>query len=109
MKHPAKLFDDLDILRLGKQHFPGASDRQILAFGRSLRGIAMTQLPGLEQQAKDAARLDFITTFGKPWMVQWAKKGNGPIRYRMIDDGEPWGKWHSTARDAIDAAMKEQP
>ena len=58
---------------------------------------------------KDAARLDFITTFGKPWMVQWSQTGSKPIRFRMLEDGEPWGQWHPTARQAIDAAIAAAP
>lgn len=56
-------------------------------------------------QQDDTRRLDFITTFGEPWMVQWEKRGSKPIRYRMLEDAEPYGKWHATARQAIDAAM----
>jgi hypothetical protein len=61
--------------------------------------------PAATVLSDDTRRLDFITTFGEPWMVQWEKRGNKPIRYRMLDDGEPWGTWHATARQAIDAAL----
>ena len=56
--------------------------------------------------AKDAERLDFITKAESTWHVQWSKRNGGPARYRMIDDGDPWGKWYDSARAAIDDAMK---
>jgi hypothetical protein len=51
----------------------------------------------------DTQRLDFIT--GTSWSVYWMQSGGKPKRYRMRDDGESWGQWHSTPRAAIDAAM----
>lgn len=59
------------------------------------------------EEAKDAARLDFITGLYNPWRVDVRKNHNEPIKYRMINDGEPWGKWHLSARAAIDAAMQK--
>lgn len=75
--------------------------------------IAAAPIPPAAQagDAADTARLDFITTFGVPWSVQWMKKGDKPVRFRMVDDGDPWGQWHPTARAAIDVAMmaKDKP
>lgn len=59
-------------------------------------------------EAKDTQRLDFITEFGSTWHVQWERRPNKPARFRMINDGEPFGKWHPTARAAIDAAIASQ-
>ena len=85
-------------------------------------GVVIERLSGLEketftlplylhpapanQDARDGERLDFITGLSDPWHVQARKKHGEPIKYRMINDGEPWGKWHNTARAAIDAAIE---
>ena len=54
--------------------------------------------------SQETKRLDFITG-NHAWFCQYMKNGDKPARYRMMDDGEPCGKWHSTAREAIDAAL----
>jgi hypothetical protein len=59
-----------------------------------------------DQDKRDAARLDFITEVESVWTVQWQQPEKMPARYRMIGNGEPWGEWYSTAREAIDAAMQ---
>lgn len=70
------------------------------------------QITALKQEkagsAKDTQRLDFICQFGQAWSVAWSKKGKGPVTYRMIEDGEFWGKKYPTAREAIDAAISAQ-
>ena len=51
------------------------------------------------------------------WQIQslhWAvtyepRRTTWPMRYRMLNDGEPWGQWHSTPGAAIDAAMLAYP
>lgn len=56
---------------------------------------------------RDKKRLDFLTEFGATWSVQWQRHGSKTVRYRMVNDGEAWGKWYSTPRAAIDAAMQQ--
>lgn len=57
-----------------------------------------------EALRKDAERLKFVTEGS--WFVRWKIKPGKQKRYQMINDGDPEGKWYSTAREAIDAAMK---
>jgi hypothetical protein len=59
-----------------------------------------------DQDKRDAARLDFITEVESVCTVQCQQPEKMPARYRMIGNGEPWGEWYSTAREAIDAAMQ---
>jgi hypothetical protein len=54
------------------------------------------------QPNSDAERVDFLSS-------GWAVDQRGARhfrRYRMLKDGDYWGQWHLTARDAIDAAMR---
>lgn len=54
-------------------------------------------------QPMDAKRLEFVTEGS--WYVQWEIRPGKPKRYRMVEDGDAWGKWYLSAREAIDAAM----
>ena len=64
--------------------------------------------PEVQALRKDAERLDFLTKPESSWFVQWGKRSGKPVRFRMIDDGDVFGKWNDTARQAINAAMEKQ-
>lgn len=68
-------------------------------------------LQSQEAQAlkKDAERLNFITAPDSIWSVQRCKSyGQSEYKFRMVRDGEPWGEWHPSAREAIDIARGQK-
>lgn len=60
-----------------------------------------------DQDAVDAKMLDWLEA-NRTWTTRYEIK-QGVIRWAMRDNGEPWGQWHSTMRDAIQAAMSKEP
>jgi hypothetical protein len=106
--HPELYESDGDILREAITKLRHYDRSAMLASATAIQPQAAST-PVAEKDAKDSPRLDFITTFGLPWSVQWEKRGANPVRFRMLYDGEPWGKWHPTARAAIDAATLATP
>lgn len=70
--------------------------------------LAAAPAPAESKDAQETQRLNLLIELGSTWHVQWEQRHGKAARYRMIDDGEAWGKWYSNPRDAIDAAIAAQ-
>ena len=51
----------------------------------------------------DSDRVNFLSN--TIWLFDYRKNHNEPVKYRMIKQRQPWGKWHLTLRGAVDAAI----
>ncbi|NYT81412.1 hypothetical protein H0A70_07905 [Alcaligenaceae bacterium] len=70
---------------------------------------AILQSPEIQAWKRDAERMDWLAD--QEAQVQSMNKARGDPVYRIgwPDDGEYRFDWHSSPREAIDAAMEKQP
>ncbi|MDR9847080.1 hypothetical protein [Herbaspirillum huttiense] len=62
--------------------------------------------PPLGTRYHDTDRLNLLTDcIEGNWSIRFRIKPGKAPQWQMIDDGDPWGKWHNCPRKAIDEAL----